>query len=125
MLDPVTLDICWEQKSLRDDSGGCGRYRGGLGQVIRFRVQTRARYVCSVLCDRTRVPAQGFFGGEPGARGQVLVNGQAPANPKAEQTLEPGDVIEVRLPGGGGYGPPLGRDPAQRERDRLESYASG
>jgi len=120
-LSPLVI----EQKSLRDDSGGRGRYRGGLGQVIRFRVQTRDRYVCSVLCDRTRVPAQGFFGGEPGALGQVLVNGQAPANPKAEQTLEPGDAIEVRLPGGGGYGPPLGRDPAQRDRDRLERYAGG
>ena len=67
----------------------------------------------------------GFFGGEPGATGQVLINGRPPANPKAEQTLGPGDVVEVRLPGGGGYGPPADRDPQLRARDLLDGYAGG
>jgi N-methylhydantoinase B len=111
-----------ERKALRDGSGGDGRFRGGLGQVIRFRVRTREPYVCSVLCDRTRIPAQGFFGGGPGARGEVLVNGRPPGNPKAEQTLGPDDVVEVRLPGGGGYGAPEERDPDRRARDVLEGY---
>jgi N-methylhydantoinase B len=119
-LSPLLI----EKKALVDGSGGDGRYRGGLGQVIRFRVQTREPYVCSVLCDRTRIPAQGFFGGEPGALGQVLINGRPPANPKAEQTLAPDDVVEVRLPGGGGYGSPIERDPALRERDRVEAYTN-
>jgi len=112
-----------ERKALRDGSGGDGQWRGGLGQVIAFRVQTREPYVCSVLCDRTRIGPLGFFGGEPGAMGQVLINGAAPANPKGEQTLVPGDLIEVRLPGGGGYGPPADRDPRLRERDLLDGYA--
>jgi N-methylhydantoinase B len=111
-------------KALRDGSGGRGRYRGGLGQVIAFRVQTGEPCVCSVLCDRTRIPAQGFFGGEPGATGEVLINGRSPANPKAEQVLEPGDLVEIRLPGGGGYGRPDDRDPALAARDRLEGYAA-
>jgi N-methylhydantoinase B len=117
-LSPLLI----EQKALRDDSGGDGRYRGGLGQVIRFRVRAQEPCVCSVLCDRTRVPAQGFFGGEAGALGQVLINGRPPANPKAELTLSPGDVVEVRLPGGGGYGHPAERDAALREHDRVEGY---
>jgi N-methylhydantoinase B len=75
-----------------------------------------------VLCDRTRIPAQGFFGGGPGLPGQVLINGRAPDNPKAEQTLYPGDLVEVLLPGGGGYGPPAGRDPALRARDLQQGY---
>jgi N-methylhydantoinase B len=111
-------------KALRDGSGGRGRYRGGLGQVIAFRVQTGEPCVCSVLCDRTRIPAQGFFGGEPGATGEVLINGRSPANPKAEQVLEPGDLVEIRLPGGGGYGRPDDRDPALAARDRLEGYTA-
>lgn len=119
-LSPLVI----ENKSLRESSGGDGRYRGGLGQVIRFRVRTKEPYVCSVLCDRTRVPARGFFDGLPGARGEVLINDRPPANPKAEQTLQPDDVVEVRLPGGGGYGPPARRDPSLRERDRVEGYAN-
>ena len=60
----------------------------------------------------------------PGATGQVLINGTAPANPKAEQTLHPGDLLEILMPGGGGYGPPAERDPALRARDRLEGYTT-
>jgi N-methylhydantoinase B len=119
-LSPLII----EAKALRDGSGGDGRYRGGLGQVIRFRARTREPYLCSVLCDRTRIPARGFFGGAPGALGQVLINGRSPANPKAEQTLGPDDVVEVRLPGGGGYGSPTERDLLLRDKDHAEAYAS-
>jgi N-methylhydantoinase B len=113
-----------ERKALRDDSGGGGKYRGGLGQTIAFRVRTREPWVCSILCDRTGHPAAGFRGGEPGARGEVLIDGVPPANPKAEQVIPPGALVEVRLPGGGGYGPPSERDPELTERDRLESYVT-
>ena len=119
-LSPLVI----ERKALRPDSGGDGRFRGGLGQDIAFRVRTRGTYRCSVLCDRTRIPAQGFFGGGAGRRGEVLVNGRAPENPKAEQMLEPGDLVEIRLPGGGGYGPPAERDPEARARDLREGYVT-
>lgn len=117
-LSPLVI----EKKELRSGSGGTGRYRGGLGQTIRFRVRTREPFVCSILCDRTRTPAQGFFGGQPGATGQVLINGQPPANPKAEQVLPPDAVVEIFLPGGGGYGDPALRDPELAQRDGREGY---
>ena len=69
-----------------------GRYRGGLGQVIAFRVRTAEPCVTSILCDRTRRPARGFFGGGPGGTGEVLIDGIAPANPKAEH-VEPGAMF--------------------------------
>jgi N-methylhydantoinase B len=119
-LSPVVV----ERKALRPDSGGGGRYRGGLGQVIAFRVRTTEPLYCSILCDRTRYAARGFFGGEPGAFGEVLIDGAAPANPKAELTVPPGALVEVRLPGGGGYGPPDERDPELVARDRLEGYVT-
>jgi N-methylhydantoinase B len=111
-----------ERKALREGSGGDGRQRGGLGQVIAFRVRSDEPALCSVLCDRTRIAPQGFFGGRPGLPGQVLINGRAPTNPKAEQTLRPGDLVEVLLPGGGGYGDPTERDPALRARDLQQGY---
>lgn len=117
-LSPLLI----ERKALRPDSGGAGTFRGGLGQTIALRMRTAEPFTCSVLCDRTRIPAQGFSGGQPGARGEVLVDGRSPANPKAEQVLPPGSVVEIRLPGGGGYGPPEGRDPELFRRDLREGY---
>jgi N-methylhydantoinase B len=111
-----------EWKALREGSGGAGKYRGGLGQTIAFRARTREPFVCSVLCDRIRHPAQGFLGGEPGATGEVLVDGVPPANPKGEQIVAPGALVQVRLPGGGGYGLARHRDPEFVTRDALEGY---
>jgi len=111
-----------ERKALRDGSGGAGMYRGGLGQTIAFRARTRDPFVCSVLCDRTRHPAKGFLGGEAGAPGEVIIDGVRPVNPKAEQVVPTGAIVEVRLPGGGGYGPAVRRDPELVARDILEGY---
>jgi len=113
-----------ERKALRDDSGGRGKYRGGLGQTIAFRVRTREPFVCSILCDRTEHPAAGFRGGAPGAPGEVLIDGVRPANPKAEQVVPPTALVEVRLPGGGGYGRESDRDPDLIARDLLEGYVT-
>ena len=113
-----------ERKCLRPDSGGAGTYRGGLGQTIAFRARTREPYTCSVLCDRTMHAAAGFLGGDPGGYGMVSIDGVAPANPKAEQLISPGALVEVHLPGGGGYGPPSARDPELIARDRLEGYVT-
>jgi N-methylhydantoinase B len=52
-----------------------------------------------------------------------LIDGVAPANPKAEQLVPPGALVEVQLPGGGGYGSPSDRDPELIARDALEGYA--
>jgi N-methylhydantoinase A/oxoprolinase/acetone carboxylase beta subunit/N-methylhydantoinase B/oxoprolinase/acetone carboxylase alpha subunit len=119
-LSPLVL----ERKALRDNSGGSGRYRGGLGQVISFRVRSREPVACSILGDRTLRPAQGFQGGGPGALGEVLIDGVAPHNPKSEQLVAPGALVEVRLPGGGGYGPLSERDAELIAADLREGYAT-
>lgn len=109
--------VVFETKALRRGAGGAGKFHGGLGQVIAFRVRTREPWTCSVMGDRTRVPAQGLFGGGPGAPGEVWSDGRRPENPKAEQVLGPDALVELRLPGGGGYGDPAERDPERRRRD--------
>ena len=69
--------------------------------MLGFRVLTDDPATCSVFCDRAAIPAQRFFGGQPGARGALLINGKAPERPKAEQVLQPGDLIELFMPGAG------------------------
>ena len=87
-------------------------------------MQSREPVVCSILGDRTRHPARGFRGGGPGAVGEVLIDGVAPANPKAEQLVRPGALVEVRLPGGGGYGPSEERDGDLAATDLREGYVA-
>jgi N-methylhydantoinase B len=113
-----------ERKELRADSGGPGQYRGGLGQTIAFRALTDEPVTCSVLGDRTRHPAAGFRGGLAGAPGEVVIDGVSPASAKAEQVIAPGTLVEVRLPGGGGYGRPEDRDSDLHARDLLEGHVS-
>jgi len=92
--------------ALRDGSGGAGRHRGGDGLVREIVVETDA--TVSLLTDRRRTPPAGRAGGGDGATGQNLVDGErAPA--KVTRSVDPGTVVRIETPGGGGYGEP-GRD---------------
>ena len=113
-----------EKKALRENSGGAGKYRGGLGQVIAFRGRGATPFIVSILGDRTRRPAAGFLGGAAGALGEVLIDGLRPENAKAEQMVAPGTLVEVRLPGGGGYGAVTERDPDLIADDLHYSYVT-
>lgn len=78
-----------------------------------------------MLCDRTRVPARGLFGGRPGEPDEVWIDGVMPPRAKAEHVLPPGAHVELRLPGGGGYGEPAARRAEDVERDLLAGYVTG
>ena len=71
------------------------------------------------LAERTRVAAPGIAGGEDGATGEVLINGET-VDPKRQHIVKTGDLVMLRTPGGGGYGPVDARDSAAAERDRAE-----
>jgi N-methylhydantoinase B len=108
-----------EHKRLVPDSGGPGRYRGGLGQQMQFRVVGTRPMIASARPDKVRFPAPGARGGRPGLVGRFTINGRdALVQP---HRLEPGDRITLRLPGGGGYG-----NPRARARDAvLDDIANG
>src|SRR6266700_7265640 len=92
-----------ERWELRLGSGGGGAHRGGDGVVRELRVLEDCRL--SVLGERRRHAPPGRSGGADGAPGRNLLNGQAlPA--KVTRALEPGDVVRIETPGGGGYGSP-------------------
>ncbi|WP_146417836.1 hydantoinase B/oxoprolinase family protein [Haloarcula hispanica] len=106
-----------ERYALRPSSGGDGRYRGGLGLERTVTVETDA--TVSLLTERRRTAPAGIDGGEDGATGENLVDGE-PVPAKASVDVEAGTTVSVRTPGGGGHGDPAERDPAARERDRRD-----
>jgi len=90
-----------ERYELRAGSGGEGEHRGGDG--IERAVQVLEPATLSLLTDRRRHAPQGGHGGGPGEVGANLLDGEElPA--KTTRSLEPGAVVTVRTPGGGGYG---------------------
>jgi N-methylhydantoinase B len=111
--------------ALVDDSGGAGRFRGGLGLRKDFRFDRPTTF--TVLADRTLRGPSGAFGGHDGRVAEyVLIRGGEERRLAAKTTveLEAGDVISYRTCGGGGYGPPEDRDPERVLRDVLEGKVS-
>jgi N-methylhydantoinase B len=87
--------------SLRRGSGGGGRHAGGDGVVRELEALSDMRY--SLITERRRHGPPGADGGEPGAPGRNLLNGEElPA--KASGELRPGDRLRIETPGGGGHG---------------------
>jgi N-methylhydantoinase B len=89
--------------AVRRDSGGAGAHRGGDGVVRELEALEEMRY--SLVTERRRHAPPGAAGGEPGAPGRNLRNGEE-LPPKASGTLEAGDRLRLETPGGGGYGEP-------------------
>jgi len=92
-----------ERWELRLGSGGAGAHQGGDGVVRELGVLEDCRL--SVLAERRRHAPPGRGGGEDGARGRTLVNGEEQP-PKLTRQLRAGDVVRVETPGGGGLGSP-------------------
>ena len=99
---------------LRPDSGGRGRYRGGLGIERRLLVEVPS--TVSLLTERRRYPPSGVAGGDDGLCGENLVDGE-PVEAKTTIEVEAGTTVTVRTPGGGGHGPPDQRDPRAQAAD--------
>ncbi len=93
--------IVIERYALRSGSGGSGRQAGGEGILRRYKVLEPCT-VTLLTERRTRAP-RGSDGGGDGARGENLLNGE-PLPAKCRRQLKPGDVLEIRTPGGGGWG---------------------
>jgi N-methylhydantoinase B len=119
-LSPVVM----KRRQLRPDSGGAGKWRGGLGQLTEFTRRGEGRWSVSSIADRTEYPAPGLLGGGSGAKGEVMLGDGTRLHAKAMVDLKRGDVVHVNLPGGGGYGNPFERAPEQVLRDVIEGYVA-
>jgi N-methylhydantoinase B len=114
--------------ALRRDSGGAGAWRGGTGVVFSVRI---ARYGSAVLgrgMERFVFRPWGLQGGMPGEKARVVVNlGTAQERELGKLDIfyaEPGDVVTIMTPGGGGYGDPLDRAAETVCEDVLFGYVS-
>lgn len=114
--------VLYRRYGLHEGSGGAGQFRGGFGldyEIELLRGDARASFVM----DHGRTGPQGALGGQDGAvnRVEVIRGGEVWVPPhlsKAQDiALAPGDRVRVRTPGGGGYGDPANRDPAQVAED--------
>ena len=115
-FESVAPLVVW-RKQFRPDSGGAGRYRGGLGQEAEIEVRSPGPLRLSLLSDRRDHPADGVLGGLPGATAEIAMSDGTRPHPKSRTTIAPGTRLVMRYAGGGGYGPPEERDPAALAAD--------
>lgn len=116
-----------ERYELRPDSGGAGRFRGGLGIVRDYRIVAHdAELTC--IMDRTYYPPWGLFGGRAGLSCEVVVfrpDGGVETHIRAARAHVPaGSLVSVRTGGGGGWGPPHERDPEAVANDVAGGYVT-
>jgi N-methylhydantoinase B len=126
-LQEALMPLRIEEFSLREDSGGAGKFRGGLG----FRKKYRILAPCSLgtNLDRTRCPPWGVQGGKEAKPGRFTVTKSATgeeisADKENDYPLEPGDIVCVETGGGGGYGTPSERAVDRIQRDLDAGYVS-
>jgi N-methylhydantoinase B len=112
------------RRELRTDSGGAGRWRGGLGQLTEMACRGSGPWTVSTLIDRTRFPAPGLDGGGSGAAGELSLASGAPAQPKTVLQVAEDDRVLLSPPGGGGYGHPYEREPERVLADVVDGYVS-
>jgi len=106
------------RKELAQDSGGPGKFRGGLGQDVEIELIGNEPANLSLFVERIRHPALGIAGGLAGAPSRVAWNGRETGFPlKGRSRLAGGDRLVVRYPGGGGAGDPRARDRAAVQAD--------
>ena len=108
------------------DACGAGRYRGGAPFYRDYRM-SEEEAVVQVRSDRQAHRPYGLYGGKPGAPGEVVLNpgGAVRTLPsKVTMTCRRGDVVRWVLPGGGGWGDPLERDPQRVLRDVRNELVS-
>lgn len=116
-----------ERHELRRDSGGPGKYRGGLGIYREYRVLDHDTYMTCIM-DRKTCPPWGLQGGQPAAHSRVIVN---PGTQRAafyqqgmRVPVHAGDLVSIQTGGGGGWGSVLERDFERVRYDVLAGYIS-
>jgi N-methylhydantoinase B len=116
-LSPLMI----KSKGLRPDSGGAGKYRGGLGQKLVFEAVGEEPITVTLVAVHVAAGADGIAGGKAGEPGRISINDEPIRSGKA-YPMKPGDILEVLTPGGGGYGDLRERPEELKIADREAGY---
>jgi N-methylhydantoinase B len=116
-----------EEFSLREDSAGAGKFRGGLGFRKRYRILRPC--LLGTNLDRTKFPPWGVQGGKEAKPGRFMLTKAGSTNEQSVEKesayrLEPGDLVSVETGGGGGYGTPSERSLELIQRDLDGGYVT-
>ena len=115
--------IIW-RKELRPDSGGSGKYRGGLGQYMEIGVTAGHEFDFQAMFDRVKYPPRGRAGGSNGKPTKVRSNDGEIFKGKGKKSLSHGQRVLLAFPGGGGYGNTNERDIESIFKDLAQGYIS-
>ena len=111
----VASPVIYHSKEFICDSGGAGRYRGGLGQRIEIGSRINEdMFMSAAAFERLRAGPEGRQGGHKGARGKVSVSDGTEVTDKGMYKIPAGERVILQTPGGGGFG-----DPATRPQQAL------
>ncbi|PSM16252.1 hydantoinase B/oxoprolinase family protein [Nitratireductor sp. StC3] len=114
---------------INPDSGGPGKWRGGVGQLLVVELTGEAGGDIQISgLERSRMAPWGFAGGKPGALVRAIINegrpDERPVSKGVPVRLGRGDTVTLRMPGGGGVGDPFERDPAAVETDVRRGFVT-
>lgn len=118
--------ILVEKYELRQNSGGAGQFRGGLGVERWWKSLADMKFI--TVIEQTGYPAKGLFGGKSAMANQLVFSPGTPHENRkgknANYLFAKGERLELAMGGGGGWGNPLERDPSAVLRDVIGEYIS-
>ena len=123
IAESIAPVVFW-RKELRPDSGGAGRTRGGMGQVIEVESSRGLPFELLAAFDRIDHPARGRDGGENGASGVLKLKSGLKLKGKGFQTIPAGERLVLMTPGGGGVGAPAERTDEASARDLRDGLVT-
>src|ERR1700756_1439458 len=120
----------FRRHEFREGSGGDGQFRGGLGVALDLVLEIEKPARGNTAGDGARHGSAGMLGGQDSQphRYRLLSAGKPPRELRTKETgieILPGDCLEIRSAGGGGWGPPEKRSREARERDPVQGLVSG
>lgn len=123
----MSFPVRVERYELIPDSGGAGRYRGGLGALRTWRILGN-EVVATVCCERAQSAPFGIAGGAAGAPARISVTApdgtERELNSKGSFSASADSLVTFEVPGSGGFGPAVDRDPEKLRADLIDGYIS-